>query len=311
MIYSPNSYPKRDDNLGYEHGYPSDNSQEVMLGVRHSMRHEARIGGGILDMHSPYEVNKSYSHSSYPRRADDHGYQHGYPSDSSQKYNSRVYNGSQNRSQGYPASACDSYGGTYDGSQNHCQGYKASACNSYGGTYRGSQNHGQGYTSASKSYGGTYNGSQSNEQGYALSAFNSYAERYNDNQNYRHSYGSSSHHQFQSGVPIDGYYGYQGQKDIQQQNDRINSHLYQDSMTQVGNQHQQQVRNSQSHVIPRYGGYQQQYPAHQPQPYLPSMLPPSEVAGQEIHHRPTYSNSEHTVFNKYSVLDKRRNDGQQ
>jgi 5'-3' exoribonuclease 2 len=316
--YSHSSYPRRAGNQGYEHGYPSDSSQDVMITAQHPMQHESHTRGGILDMPSPYQTNKPYSHSSYPRRGDNQGYQHGYPSDSGQKYNSGVYNGSQNHGQGYTASARNSYGGTYDGSQNHGQGYTAPASNPYGGTYNkgerhnGNENHGPGYAaSASNSYGGTYNGSQNSDQGYAVPAFNSYGERYNGNQNHSQSYGSSSHQQLQSSVPVDGYYGYEGQKGIQQQNGRINSHLYQDSMTQVGNQSQQPMRNSQSHVLPRYGGYQQQYPAHKPQPYLSPMLPPSEGAGQEIHHRQTYPNSDHTMFNKYSVLDKRRNDGRQ
>lgn len=38
------------------------------------------------------------------------------------------------------------------------------------------------------------------------------------------------------------------------------------------------------------------------------MLHPSEGAGQELHHRQIYLNSEHTVFNKYSVLKQKSND---
>lgn len=277
---SYSSYPRRADNRGYEHVNPSDSSQEVMLSVQHPMKPEARTRGAILDMPSPYQTNKPYGHGSYPRRADNQGYEHGYPSDRYQNYNSGMYNGSQNHGQGYAASAYNSYGGTYNGSQN-----------------------------PSNSFGGTYNANQNNEQGYDVSA---YGERHNGNRNHGQSYGSSSHHPFQSSVPIDGYYGYKGQNGIKQQNGRINSHLYEDNMMQVGNQSQQEVRNSQSHVLPGYGGSQQQRPAHNPQPYHQSpMLPSSGGAGQEIHHRQTYSNFEHPVFNKYSVLDKRRNDGRQ
>lgn len=170
--------------------------------------------------------------------------------------------------QGYTTAASNSYGGIYNRgdshnrNDNHGRGYTASASNSYRGTYNkgerynANENYGQGYTaSASNSYGGTYMGSKNNEQGYPMSASNSYGERCYGNQNH-HSY-DSSHQQIQSSVSIDGYHGYQGRMGIHQQNGRTNSYLDQDSMMPFGNRSQHAVRNSQSHVLPRYGGYQQ------------------------------------------------------
>lgn len=260
--YSHSSFPRRADNHGYEYGYPSDSLQEVLHSERSPMQHEARTREGKVDMPSQYQTNKPYTHSSYPSRADNQAYQHRYPSDSRQNYNSGVYSGNRIHGQGYIASAYNSYGETYNGSQSHGQGYTASATNSYGGInnigerHNSNDNHGRGYTaSAGNFYRGTYMGSLNNEQAYPISALNTYGERSYGNQN-RHSYDSSSHQQLQSPVSV-GYHGYQGQRGIHQQNGSTNPYLYQDSMMEGGNRSQHAVRNSQSHVPPRYGGYQQ------------------------------------------------------
>ena len=231
------------------------------------MQNGAHSRGSTQDMHSPYEAHRPYSQSSYPRQADNQGYGHGYPSYSSKNYNSGMYNGNQRRGQGYTASGRNPYNGTYNGSQNHGEGYTASSSNSYGGIYEngerhnGNENHGQVYTTSAKNSCGGTHGSNNNAQGYTESASISYGERYNSNYNHGQSYGSYSHHQFQSSVPTDGCYSYRGQKGIQQQDGRLNSHLHQDRMMQVGNQSQQPVRNSQSHALPRHGDYQQEHPA--------------------------------------------------